>query len=106
MTRLAALAPPPGGGAGGAAGRWPRARGGVVGARVAGLLPLLGASYPVKFFASLDAACAWLERADVAQVADEMLRVADELHGIPRVVRGLRDYLEGALDGATIEGAA
>lgn len=81
---------------------------GTTGAVVAGLLPLLGPEYPLRFFAAEERAQAleWLGRSDAGPILAEVDRIVDEARGVPALLRSLRDYLDGALVDATIEDAA
>src|SRR4051794_16427777 len=78
----------------------------VVGAVIAGLLPMLGPKHPLQFFLSLDEATAWLGRDDLKPVLDEVEHLADDASGIPPIVRRLRDRLDASLVGATLETTA
>ena len=75
---------------------------GLVGALVAGLLPLVGPSYPVRFFTTAEEAQAWLDRPDLATALDEALALADEARGVTPLLRSLRHRLDGALDRAPV----
>jgi AraC-like DNA-binding protein len=79
---------------------------GLTGIHVAGLLPLLGPSYPLRFFATLEEAQAWLERPELAGVLDEVGRITSEVHGMEPLLRALRDHLEQNLIDASLESAA
>lgn len=81
---------------------------GSTGAIVAGLIPLLGPDYPLKFFASdaYDEAVAWLERPELRAVLDRVTDLADNARGTAPILRQLRDHLDRAIATATIEGAA
>lgn len=79
---------------------------GVVAVLLAGLQPLIGPTYPLKFFGSKSGALDWLARADLAPVLDEVDALVSEARGISPVMRELRDYLAGALVDATLEAAA
>jgi len=75
---------------------------GLVGALVAGLLPLLGPSYPMRFFATLEEAQGWNDRPDLAAALDEALRLADDARGLTPLLRSLRHRLDGALEHASV----
>jgi AraC-like DNA-binding protein len=75
---------------------------GLVGAVVAGLLPMLGPSYPIRFFTTMEEAETWLDRADLAPVLEEAQRLADEARGVTPLLRSLRHRLDGALEHATV----
>ena len=75
---------------------------GLVGALVAGLLPLLGPSYPMRFFATSEEAQAWIDRPDLAAALEEALHLADEARGLTPLLRSLRHRLDGALKHATV----
>lgn len=81
---------------------------GTTGAVVAGLLPMLGPDYPLRFFTIEDRAQAieWLGRPELVTLLSEVDRLVDEARGVPTLLRALRDYLDGALLNATIEDAA
>jgi len=79
---------------------------GVVGAVIAGLLPMLGPKHPLQFFLSLDDAMAWLGRADLPPVLEEVEHLARDAHGVPRTLRALRDQLDASLVGATLASTA
>jgi AraC-like DNA-binding protein len=79
---------------------------GMVAVILAGLVPLIGPTYPMRFFASRGAALEWLARAEAPPILDEIERLVAEARGIPPVVRELRGHLDGALADATVEGAA
>jgi AraC-like DNA-binding protein len=79
---------------------------GAVGATVAGLLPLVGATLPLRFFSALEPACEWLGDATLPPVLDEVARLVDEARGVPPLLRSLRDHLDGALADASIDTAA
>jgi AraC-like DNA-binding protein len=76
---------------------------GMIGALVAGLLPLIGPSYPVRFFASLDDALAWIDRPDAAVALEEAQRLADEARGVSPLLRALRHRLTESLEHANVQ---
>jgi AraC-like DNA-binding protein len=75
---------------------------GLVGALVAGLLPLLGPSYPMRFFPTAEEAQAWIDRPELAVVLDEALQLADDARGLTPLLRSLRHRLDGALKHASV----
>lgn len=79
------------------------------GAALSGIGPMLGITYPLHFAPTVDAALAWLGwgpgSVGAAAVA-EIAAVADQARAVPATVRRMRTWLEGALDGATIDAAA
>jgi AraC-like DNA-binding protein len=79
---------------------------GVVAPLITGLLSLLGPSYPVRFFHSLDDAQAWLGRGELPAVLDEVEAILQDVRVLSPVLRALRSYLERSLDDATIDSAA
>lgn len=79
---------------------------GVVGAVIAGLLPMLGAKHPLRFFSSMQEAIAWLGREDLDGVVDEVAHLAGDAQGTPPVIRLLREHLDASLVGATLETTA
>jgi AraC-like DNA-binding protein len=79
---------------------------GAVAVILAGVVPLLGSTYPMKFFSTRGAAAEWLERGDTTPILDQVERLAGELRGIPPLVRDLRSYLEGVLVAPSIAAAA
>lgn len=81
---------------------------GTTGAVVAGLLPMLGPDYPLRFFSVEDRpqAIEWLGRPELTTLLPKIEQIADEARGVPTLLRALRDYLDGALQNATIEDAA
>jgi AraC-like DNA-binding protein len=79
---------------------------GAVGAFVAGLLPLLGPRHALRFFGSVDEAFAFLDRAELPAVLDEVTQIADGLRGMSPLIRALHAYLDQSLGGASIERAA
>lgn len=79
---------------------------GVAGVFVAGLMPLIGANHPLRFFSSVAEAVEWLEHPELPGVLEELAPIVDEARGVPAVVRALRDHLERHLEGATIGAAA
>ena len=76
------------------------------GALVAGMAPLAGLTYPMRFFAVPEEARAWLDHPEVAQALAAMQPLVDAERGMSPVLRSVRRYLERALESATIEGAA
>jgi AraC-like DNA-binding protein len=79
---------------------------GLVGALVAGLLPLVGPSYPMRFFTTAEEAQAWIVRPDLAAVLEEAQQLADEARGVTPLLRSLRHRLDGALADATVPAMA
>jgi AraC-like DNA-binding protein len=79
---------------------------GAVALMLAGLVPLLGPTYPMRFFGSRAAALEWLGLDDAGHILDEVDRLVAEVRGMPEAVRELRAYLDGALGNATVGGAA
>jgi AraC-like DNA-binding protein len=78
----------------------------VVGAVIAGLLPMLGPKHAVQSFLALDEATAWLGRDDLDPVLDEVRHLAEDAQGTPPLIRVLRDHLDASLIGATLETTA
>ena len=79
---------------------------GVVGVFVAGLMPLVGVRHPVRFFASIDEACDWVDNPEIGPTLEEVHRLVEEARGVPAVVRALRDHLGANLVNATVDSAA
>jgi AraC-like DNA-binding protein len=79
---------------------------GVVAIILAGLVPLIGPTYPIRFFGSRGAAVDWLGRGDATVVLEEVERLVAEARGTTPTVKTLRSYLEGALVQPTLEKAA
>jgi AraC-like DNA-binding protein len=79
---------------------------GVVGALIAGLLPLVGSNHSVRFFASVAEAAEWLGNPELFTVLDEVNRLVDEARGVAPLIRALRDHLHRSLAGATLEDMA
>ena len=79
---------------------------GMVAATVAGLIPLVGPSHPLRFFGAEDEALAWLRRRELPSVLAEVAAIADEARGTVPLVRSLRHRLDGALGDATIASLA
>jgi AraC-like DNA-binding protein len=79
---------------------------GVIGALVGAMLPMLGPSYPFRFFSSLSQALAWLDRPELPAILDEVSAVVDSARQVPPTVRALREELDRMLTNATIESAA
>jgi AraC-like DNA-binding protein len=79
------------------------------GAALSGMGPMLGITYPLQFAATVDDALAWMGwtpgSVGAAAVA-EIAAVAAEARAVPATVRRMRTWLEGALEGATIDAAA
>lgn len=78
----------------------------VVGILLAGLGPLVGVVYPLRLFRQMGDAITWLDHPELAAAAAEVARLVDEARGIPPLLRGLREFLDGAVPGATLEKAA
>lgn len=79
---------------------------GIVGGLVAGLLPLIGPSYPLRFFSSADEALAWMGRPELSEVLEEANRLADQARGVAPLIRSLRHHLDGSLGSATVGAVA
>lgn len=79
---------------------------GMVAATVAGLIPLIGPSHPLRFFGDEDEALAWIARPELPSVLAEVAAIADEARGTVPLVRSLRHRLGGALADATIASMA
>jgi AraC-like DNA-binding protein len=79
---------------------------GAVGALVAGLLPLLGPEYPLRFFGTVQEALTWLERPELPRLLDEIAEVADVARAVSPLIRLLREHLDKSLQEPTIEAAA
>jgi AraC-like DNA-binding protein len=79
---------------------------GVVGAIVAGLLPLVGSTHPLRFFGVTAEALAWLARPELTAAIAELGPIVDEARGTAPLIRRLRDYLERLLPQANIVAAA
>jgi len=79
---------------------------GVAGVFVAALMPLLGPDHPLRFFSSVAEALDFIGREDLRQVLDQLGPIVEEARGQAPLLRALRDYLDGALAGATLEAAA
>ena len=79
---------------------------GPMGLILAGLVPLLGMTFPMRFFSARGDAVGWLVRDDAAAALQEVEAIADEARGVSPLVRALRDHLEGALLDASVESAA
>jgi methylphosphotriester-DNA--protein-cysteine methyltransferase len=73
---------------------------------LAGMVPLLGMTYPMKFFGDRDEAIAWLERPGVLEAVTEAAELAASARSLTPMVQRLRSWLEGALLDATLESAA
>jgi AraC-like DNA-binding protein len=80
--------------------------GGPVGVLLAGLVPLLGMTYPMRFFDRRGAALDWLGRADLVALSGDIERLGDELRRLSPTVRALRQHFESALGHANVESAA
>ena len=79
------------------------------GAALSGIGPSLGITYPLHFAASQDDALAWLgwgPGSVGAGAVAEIAAVAEQARAVPATVRRMRAWLEGALEGATIDAAA
>jgi AraC-like DNA-binding protein len=79
---------------------------GAVAVILAGVVPLLGPTYPMRFFSTRGAAVEWLGHGETTPILDEVERLVGELRGIPPLVRDLRSYLEGVLVAPSITAAA
>lgn len=73
---------------------------------LAGMVPLLGMTYPMKFFEDRTEAIAWLERPNVAEAITEANELAASARSLTPTVQRLRGWLEGALHDATLDTAA
>ncbi|MGZ6143028.1 MAG: helix-turn-helix domain-containing protein [Myxococcales bacterium] len=73
---------------------------------MSGLIPMLGMTYPIRFFHSPGEAMGWLDRDDLRNAVEEVDRLLDEARGLSAVVRSLRGHLEKSLLDASVEGAA
>ena len=73
---------------------------------LAGMVPLLGMTYPMKFFERHDEAVAWLERPDAIEAITEANEIAASARSLTPTVQRLRGWLEGALHDATLDTAA
>jgi AraC-like DNA-binding protein len=78
----------------------------MVAATVAGLIPLVGPSHPLRFFGAEDEALAWLARPELPSVLAEAAALADDARGTTPLVRSLRHRLDGSLAEATIAATA
>jgi len=84
-------------------------RPGPTAALLAGMAPLVGLAYPMRFVADRESALRWLgwtERLDALAAVDETSRIAGEARGQPPVVQRLRGWLERSLIGASVDAAA
>jgi AraC-like DNA-binding protein len=72
---------------------------------LAGMVPLIGMTYPLRFFSARDAAIDWLERRDAIAAIEEAAELATSARRLSPLVHRLRAWLETALD-ATLEDAA
>lgn len=82
---------------------------GPAGALLAGMVPLVGMTYPMRFFPDAEAAIdylAWRARPDALAAIAEVGTLAFVARGVPATVKRLRTWLEGALDRPTVEAAA
>jgi AraC-like DNA-binding protein len=79
---------------------------GIVGAVVAGLLPLLGPDYPLRFFSSVESAVEWFGRPELLSALDELAPIVDEAQGVTPLVRTLRGQLARSLDEPTLVAVA
>jgi AraC-like DNA-binding protein len=79
---------------------------GPTGMSLAGMVAVVGMTYPMQFFADSRAAIAWLARDDAAAAIDEAERLVADVRQLSPVVEALRGHLEGALADATVERAA
>ena len=73
---------------------------------LAGMVPLIGMTYPMRFFSDRAEALAWLERADALPAIDEAAAAAAAARNLTPTVTHLRTWLEGALLDATLDTAA
>jgi AraC-like DNA-binding protein len=80
--------------------------GGPSGALVAGMAPLAGLTYPMRFFAVPDEAHDWLDHPELRHALAAIQPLVDTERGLSPVLRSVRRYLERSLESATIEGAA
>lgn len=82
---------------------------GPAGALLAGMVPLIGMSYPMRFFPDAEAALdylAWRTRPDALAAIAKVGTLAAAARGVTPTVKRLRTWLAGALDGPTLEAAA
>jgi AraC-like DNA-binding protein len=79
---------------------------GPAGALVAGMAPLAGLTYPMRFFTAPEEARRWLDHPEVPQALAAIEPLVDAERGVSPVLRALRRYLERSLEGATIDAAA
>lgn len=80
--------------------------GGPAATMLAGMVPLLGMTYPMKFFDDRDQAITWLERPDALAAITEAAELAASARSLTPAVQRLRGWLEGALHDATLDTAA
>jgi AraC-like DNA-binding protein len=73
---------------------------------LSGLVPLLGMTYEMKFFAGRDEATTWFARPEIPAILAEIDPLIDEAQATTPIVRALRTWLEGKLVGAAIGQAA
>ncbi len=78
---------------------------GLVGLILAGVVPLLGPTYPMRFTASRSTALEWLARADLPLVLEQIDEIVAHSRGVAWVVRRLHAYLERHL-ATTVEDTA
>jgi AraC-like DNA-binding protein len=81
---------------------------GPAGPLLAGMVPLIGMTYPMRFFSARDVAIDWLwaSRGDAVAAATEAARLAEQARGLTPTVQRLRAWLDGALVHPTLEAAA
>lgn len=77
---------------------------GPAGPLLAGMVPLLGMTYPMRFFRGRDAALEWLGWSHEAIA--EPVALAEAARGLTRTVQRLRAWLDGELAHPTLEAAA
>jgi AraC-like DNA-binding protein len=79
---------------------------GMMGAVLAGLLPVLGPRFPLRFFEGVDAALAWLDRPELTAVLDHMASVTSGVSELSPSLRLLRYHLDASMADTSIEHAA
>jgi AraC-like DNA-binding protein len=79
---------------------------GPVGVLVAGLMPLIGANHPLRFFSSLAEAIEWIEREELAPILEEVARLVEDARGVAPVIRSLREHLDQSLQHPSVQAAA
>jgi AraC-like DNA-binding protein len=79
---------------------------GPVGVLVAGLMPLIGTSHPLRFFTSLAEAIDWLNREELAPILEEVAQLVEDARGVAPVIRSLREHLDQSLQHPSVQLAA